>query len=92
MNLKSLFFEPDTNVDMADVAVTASNGKAAKITNGNNNDTSPAGGGFTMTCPLRMWNRVVRRATEMTVERDLRPAYLKMCTIVNEYELGWQMT
>ena len=39
-----------------------------------------------------MWNRVVRRATEMTVERDLRPAYLKMCAIVNEYELGWQMS
>lgn len=27
-------------------------------------------------CPLKMWNKVVRRTTEMTIATDLRPAYI----------------
>lgn len=26
-------------------------------------------------CPLKMWNKVVRRMTEMNIASDLRPAY-----------------
>ena len=41
MNLKSLFFEPDTNVDMADVSNNSNNKKASKIVKCN--DVNPAG-------------------------------------------------
>ena len=39
-------------------------------------------------CPLKMWNKVVRRTTEMTIQGDLRPAYALMCTIVDQTELN----
>ena len=41
MNLKSLFFEPDTNVDMADVSNNSNNKKASKIAKCN--DINPTG-------------------------------------------------
>lgn len=42
-------------------------------------------------CPLKMWNKVVRRVTQMTIADDLKPAYAKMCTIINEHELQGQL-
>jgi len=38
-------------------------------------------------CPLKLWNKVVRRTTRMTIGDELRPAYIEMCTIINEVEL-----
>ena len=38
-------------------------------------------------CPLKMWNKVVRRTTQMKIATDLRPAYIAMCTVVNKYDL-----
>ena len=49
-------------------------------------------GGKSVTCPLRIWNKMVKRVTTMNVNEDLRPAYTKMCTIVNEYELQGQLS
>lgn len=43
-------------------------------------------------CPLKMWNKVVRRTTEMTIKGDLRPAYIQMCTIVDQSELNGQLS
>ena len=43
-------------------------------------------------CPLRMWNKVVRRTTEMTIANDLRPAYYQMCAIVNQYDLNGHLS
>ena len=35
-----------------------------------------------------MWNKVVRRVTQMSIKKDLQPAYLAMCTIVDQKELN----
>ena len=42
-------------------------------------------------CPLKMWNKVVRKTTEMNIQADLRPAYTLMCTIVDQSELNGQL-
>ena len=39
-----------------------------------------------------MWNKVVRRTTEMTIANDLRPAYYQMCAIVNQYDLNGHLS
>ena len=41
MNLKSLFFEPDTNVDMADVSINSNNKKASATVSGS--EANPTG-------------------------------------------------
>ena len=41
MNLKSLFFEPDTNVDMADVSINSNNKKASTTVSGS--EANPTG-------------------------------------------------
>ena len=43
-------------------------------------------------CPLKMWNKVVRRTTEMTIARDLRPAYVQLCEIVDTQYLNGQLS
>ena len=43
-------------------------------------------------CPLKMWNKVVRRTTQMGIANDLRPAYVTMCTVVNKNDLDGQLS
>lgn len=43
-------------------------------------------------CPLKIWNKMAKRVTTMNINEDLRPAYTKMCTIVNEFELQGQLS
>ena len=43
-------------------------------------------------CPLKMWNMVVRKTTGLTIANDVRPAYFKLCEIVNEYEFNGQLS
>ena len=43
-------------------------------------------------CPLKLWNKVVRRITEMNIANDLRPAYRTICTIVNQNDLNGQLS
>ena len=42
--------------------------------------------------PLKMWNKIVRRTTRLTIEGDLRDAYHLICKIVNKYELNGQLS
>jgi len=39
------------------------------------------------TGPLNVWNKVVRSTTKLTIGEDLRPAYVKLCTLINQNEL-----
>lgn len=39
-----------------------------------------------------MWNMVVRKTTGLTIANDVRPAYFKLCEIVNEYEFNGQLS
>ena len=34
--------------------------------------------------PLKMWNKTVLRTTQLSLERDIRPAYVKMIKVANE--------
>ena len=39
-------------------------------------------------CPLKMWNKVVRRTTALKIKDDLLPAYTQICTVLNRNELN----
>lgn len=42
-------------------------------------------------CPLKIWNKVVRRTTQMSIKKDLRPAYIAMCQVVDNHILNGQL-
>ncbi len=54
------------------------------LTNGEK-DARKSKDGKGLTCPLHIWNKMVKRVSTMNVNEDLRPAYTKMCKIVNDY-------
>ena len=42
-------------------------------------------------CPLKIWNKVVRRTTQMSIKKDLKPAYIAMCHVVDNHILNGQL-
>ena len=42
--------------------------------------------------PLKMWNKTVLRTTQLSLERDIRPAYVKMLKAANEQIFEGKLT
>ena len=34
--------------------------------------------------PLKMWNKTVLRTTQLSMERDIKPSYIKVLKVANE--------
>ena len=42
-------------------------------------------------CPLKIWNKMVRRVTQLSIKKDLVPAYQTVCIAVDKNVLNGQL-
>ena len=42
--------------------------------------------------PLKMWNKTVLRTTQLSMERDIKPSYVKMLNVANEQIFGGKLS